>query len=165
MERALMAGGLIEQVSPTQIAGWVSQNDVAYPEVVLKVNGSRVARTRAIEMVDRGEFGQVQQFFLNIKMLWDFVGPSDVLSVWAGDEELFTADGAAPVAAEAGERDVPELLALIEGGHVFNKKGGLQLSKLLNTQWQQEVLATFDTLKARTRELMGLDLFPCYGTL
>lgn len=160
-----MSGGLIEEVSATQIAGWVSQNAVAYPEVVLKVNGSRVARTRAIEVVDRGPSGAVQQFFLNIRMLWDFVGPSDTLSVWSGDTQLLTADGLAPVAAQPGRRDPADLLALIEAGHVFNKKGGLQLSKLLNTDWQKEVLATFDTLKARTSELMGLDLFPCYGTL
>lgn len=157
--------GQVTEVRGKHVCGWVEAADGRYPEVVLHVNGRPVAKSRAVEATIRPDGVQIRTFHLNVGRLWAYLRTTDQLSVICDGVSLLTEDGGPPAPFRDGNLPLDRLFALLEQGHVFNKMGELQLSKLKDLPWQTEVLATFDAVRAAVRDGFDTELFPAYGTL
>jgi len=64
-----------------------------------------------------------------------------------------------------GPHTVQDLREKFEQGYLFSHYGKLQLSKQLDTKWQQEVMGLYERTRAILKETHGYDAFFIYGTL
>lgn len=106
-----------------------------------------------------GQGGQTFRF--NLSAIWSYIGSSAHLQIRANG---LLADLPVPHFAHAPKFNLEDLRQKLEAGHVFNEKGKLQLSKTVDTVWQDNMFALFDGMSAILAK-KDLKLFVMYGTL
>lgn len=102
-----------------------------------------------------------QKFRFNLSSIWSYIDSQARLQIRAGD--VFV-DLPTPDFAGIPKFTLEDLKQKLEAGHVFNEKGKLQLSKTVDTVWQNNMFALFDGMSA-ILATKGLKLFVLYGTL
>jgi methyltransferase family protein len=162
-----VTGGLVEVFDDQQVTGWVEDAAAAGPvRVSLQVNGVEVAGTWAVDPAPRTGIGAVRSFRLGLRDLWSYVRTSDQISVHADGRRLpIAAHGTFVQPPTDGGESLDRLEQLLAGGHVFNGKGVLQLSKTVDVEWQKAVLELQARIGEALRDLNGADVFLIYGTL
>lgn len=164
-ERAPVAG-LVEEFSKTLVVGWVAAAPDAGPvRVSLLVNRTEVATATATPAGRRSD-PDVREFRFKVRGLWDFVSRSQRLSVRVEGQPLpIVGHGLSRRPDRNGSSTVEDLTQRLAAGHVFGQTGDLQLSRQLDTEWQGEVLALYDGVRAALATEFGYEAFVVYGSL
>jgi SAM-dependent methyltransferase len=142
---------------PAIISGLLREAGERPVKLQLLVDDLPVAGNWGIPAPDHGG----QTFRFNLSSLWSYIGRGARLQIRAND---MTADLPAPEFADIPKLSLEDLKQKLEAGHVFNEKGKLQLSKTVDTVWQNNMFALFDGMSAILAK-QGLKLFVMYGTL
>lgn len=142
---------------PTIISGLLKEAGERPIKLQLLADGVPLARNWGIPASDQGE----QTFRFNLSALWLYIGSQVRLQVRAND---ITADLPIPAFAGVPKFTLEDLTEKLETGHVFNEKGRLQLSKTVDTVWQNNMFTLFDGMSAILAS-KGLQLSILYGTL
>ena len=157
---------LVEEFTPEGLSGWVEVPDERGVRVQLCVGDTEVMATWALDRTDRAPGPTVRGFSLRTRDLWAYCSRTDRVTVRIdGVPVPIAGHGLWLVPASDGPHGLAGLRREREAGRVFGRTGRLQLSKGLDRDWQERVLALY----ARTREVLaaerGLDAFLMYGTL
>src|SRR5581483_154187 len=105
------ARAVVEVFDPDGVSGWVEvAPGAAPPPVELYVDDLRVDSAFAADAGERHAAGDVRTFRFPLADLWDFVGPSNRLTVRVGGRPVpITGHGMFRVPDSAGARTVAEL--------------------------------------------------------
>ena len=126
----------------------------------------QVAGTWANDVVSRSGDTEIRGFRFVLRDIWSYAAGGERLTVRADGALLPIAGvGMHLSAPTGGTRSIGTLKKRLNSGHVFSRKGRLQLSKSLDQQWQSEVLEFYSGLRSTLKDALGLDLFFIYGTL
>lgn len=160
--------GMVEEFEQRYIVGWVEASGADFPvKVSLWVNDLEVASTWADEPSRHNTQRTTRGFRIFLRDIWQFCTRSDKVTVRIGGRPL-------PIAQKGtykrpgrggGTRTLEELKTLLANGHVFSQVGNLQLSKRLDTKWQNAVLGLYEEVSSVLREKHDYDPFVIYGTL
>jgi SAM-dependent methyltransferase len=142
---------------PTIISGLLREAGERPVKLQLLADGIPLAGNWGIPAPDQGG----QTFRFNLSSIWSYLGNEARLQIRAND---VTADLPALSFADTPKLSLEDLREKLEAGHVFNEKGKLQLSKTVDTVWQNNMFALFDGMSA-ILATKGLKLFVLYGTL
>ena len=142
---------------PAIIAGLLREAGERPVRLQLLADGVLLAGNWGIPAPDKGG----QTFRFNLSAIWSYVGSQARLQIRADD---VTKDLPAPDFAESPKLCLEDLRQKLAAGYVFNEKGKLQLSKTVDTVWQNDMFALFDGMSAVFAN-KGLKLFVLYGTL
>ena len=142
---------------PAIIAGRLREAGERPVKLQLLADGIPLAGNWGIPEPDRTG----QRFRFNLSSIWAYLGSRARLQIRANDT---TVDLPAPDFADTPKFTLDNLRQKLEAGYVFNEKGKLQLSKTVDTVWQDNMFALFDGMSAILAG-KGLKLFVLYGTL
>ncbi len=142
---------------PAIIAGRLTETGERPVKLQLLADGLPLAGNWGIPAPDRDG----QRFRFNLSHIWSYIGSQARLQLRAND---ITADLPPPAFAGVPKFSLEELRQKLETGHVFNEKGRLQLSKTVDTAWQNAMFTLFDSIST-ILAAKGLKLFVLYGTL
>jgi SAM-dependent methyltransferase len=186
--------GLVEEFTDTDVRGWVSVPPDAPPvRVQLRIADFDAAityatspntaddptddaaalpaqPTGALHQVappyERNSWQEIRPFAFHLRDLWDYAGPTTKLSVRAGDALLpIHGHGMYLLPARRRKHPLATLRAKLAEGYVFSQYGELQLSKKLDTVWQQRAMDLYDSVRRIVADEYGHDVFLTYGTL
>lgn len=160
--------GLVETISEAEATGWIklpSEEDYAY--IKLLFNDRELFTFRTTHEISRsGVEGKVAFFSLRFKSIWRYMSPKDELAFSFCDEKLFIAGHGFSFGHDKPRvTNSKVMFRKLEEGYIFNQKGYLRLSKTLDYEWQDNVLALYNRVKDFLYERYGLDLFVMSGTL
>lgn len=147
----------ISDFSPKIISGVLRGAEGRPVKLNLVVNGKSVAGNWGIPTT----CGTSQTFRFNLSSIWNYVAPTDNFQIKVEEQVHHLAP---PVIDSKPKFTFADLAAKLDEGHVFNEKGGLQLSKTVDTQWQNKMFTLFDEMSALL-SLRGIKLVVMYGTL
>ncbi|GAA4722332.1 hypothetical protein GCM10023350_00500 [Nocardioides endophyticus] len=109
---------------------------------------------------------EIRTFSFRLRDIWDYCGPGTVVRVVVGDQPLpINQHGMFLKPRTTGAHTPADLRAKLESGYVLGQWGRLQLSKRLDTAWQQSVLALYQRVRGVLQAHGGYDAFVIYGTL
>jgi Methyltransferase domain len=161
-------GGRVEEFSRRHAQGWVNAAVDAKPiRVSVHIDDLEVAAGWATSWrAEPSSNGEHRYFTLRLAGIWKYCQPTNKLTVRADGELLpITGHGMYLVPAQAGRSNLKRLRALMAEGYVLGQKGRLQLSKNLDTNWQEGVLGLYAEVREILAEAYGYDLFIAYGSL
>jgi SAM-dependent methyltransferase len=157
--------GLVQKVSPKGISGFVGFDPDVKTSILLLLNGTPIAETGA------GRHNESDDtrvgFTFRVDELWEYVGDGDRIQVVHNGGLLEIANhGNCYAFNEARPSRAGELLEKIDAGYVFKKNGTL-IPGLTRTgsNWQENVFALYEKLRADLKKEFNLDLTITYGTL
>jgi hypothetical protein len=114
----------------------------------------------------RNSRGEIRTFSFRMRGIWDYCGPSTKVRVVVDDQPLpINQHGMFLKPREKGEHTPADLREKLANGYVLSQWGRLQLSKRLDVEWQQAVLALYERVRALLQAKLGVDAFVIYGTL
>ncbi len=114
----------------------------------------------------RNSSRQVRTFSFRVRGIWQFVNRKTKVSVRVGGQWLpISGHGTYLTPPRRGRRSMAELRELVASGHVLSQDGKIQLSKSLDTEWQEEVMDLYTRIRTVFADEFGHDLFFVYGTL
>ena len=142
---------------PAIISGLLREAGERPIKLQLLVDGFPVVGNWGVPASDRGS----QTFRFNLSAIWNYIGSQARLQIRAND---FSADLPEANFAEAPKLSFDDLKQKLNAGYIFNEKGKLQLSKTVDTAWQNNMFALFDGMSTILAK-KGLKLFVMYGTL
>lgn len=161
--------GAVELVSNDKIVGWAVDTDQPHAaRIDLCIDGTKVKTLKALRarpgFANLVPEGRVEfQFRLHSSLL-RYVRSGSSLSFQLGGQSLpIVTNEVTGTGAHA--RPVSELVSLLQRGYVVTKKGRVQLSIHLDTDWQRQVFAFYDYARKKFQDLFGYDLHITYGTL
>lgn len=159
--------GLVEELGPDRLRGWVAVPETAPPlRVAVFVGETEVMGTWAADRTSRLPRGRVRGFSLGTRHLWRYCSRRDRVSVRVDGVPLpIVGHGLWLTPEQDGPHDLAALQQQRDGGMVFGRTGRLQRSKALDTEWQRRVLALYDRTGEVLQAELGTDLFLLYGTL
>lgn len=163
--------GRVERFDQRVVIGSVTVPRGADPvPVELFLNDVRVAGTLAgplEEPDDVNSADETRAFRFALRDLWRFTGPADRLTVTAAGQPLPIGNHGHRylTPTKDGLRTVARLRERMANGYIFDQFGRLQLSKMLDTEWQANVMGLFAAVRELAKERFGHDLFLIYGTL
>jgi SAM-dependent methyltransferase len=163
-----MPTGVVEVFSQREAAGWVAAAPDAKPiRVSLHVDELEVtAGWATTARSDRAAFGEARSFRLRFSDVWKYAGPKNKLTVRANGTPLpIAGTGMYLVPKKRAQRSLKRLRAEMAEGYVFSQTGRLQLSKKVDTEWQESVLNLYDGVRQVLSEVHGYDLFLIFGSL
>lgn len=109
---------------------------------------------------------EVRTFSFRMRDIWNYCGPgSQVRVVIDGRPLPINQHGMFLRPRDKGEHTPADLSDKLANGYVLSQWGRLQLSKRLDTEWQQSVLALYERVRALLDAHLGMDAFVIYGTL
>jgi SAM-dependent methyltransferase len=164
----LAPNGRVEEFSRRWVAGWVAASVDAEPiRVSVHIDDVEVgvgwATSARAEPASKGEH---RQFALRLVGMWKFCQPTNKLTVRVNGEALpITDHGMYLVAPKPGRRNLKRLRVRMSEGYVFGQTGHLQLSKKLDTKWQEAVLQLYTEVRDILAEVYGYDVFLAYGSM
>lgn len=164
---APVSNAMVEVLERRQIVGWVEVPQGAPPtRVGLYINDTQVVGVWAVDPAGRRGTGEVRQFRFPLFDLWRFAKTTDRISVRI-DGRLLPINGRGTFyhPRNDGRSDLAELGRLQNDGYVFSDAGKLQLSKTIDTGWQNTVTGLYTDMRAELREQFGIEPFFIYGTL
>lgn len=136
---------------PTIISGLLRKAGERPIKLQLLADDIPLAGNWGIPSPDQGG----QTFRFNLSSIWFYIGNSARLQIQAND---LLAALPVPHFAHAPKFNLEDLKQKLEAGYVFNEKGKLQLSKTVDTVWQDNMFALFDGMSAILAK-KGLKLF------
>ena len=160
--------GRVDQFTRRQVAGWVAASIDAEPiRVSVHINEVEVVAGWATSArAEPTRKGELRFFDLRIDGMWNFCHPNQRLTVRADGELLpITDHGMFLVPPKDGRRTLKQLRTKLAKGYVFGQTGKLQLSKQLDTPWQEAVLELYAGVRTILKETYGYDVFLTYGSL
>ena len=114
----------------------------------------------------RNSRGEIRTFSFRMRDIWDYCGPGTKVRVVVDDQPLpINQHGLFLKPRTKGEHTPDDLRDKLANGYVLSQWGRLQLSKRLDTEWQQAVLALYERVRALLQAKLGVDAFVIYGTL
>ncbi len=160
--------GLVEVTGEDQITGWVSVGSTAAPptRISLHLNGLEVGSTWATDVRGLNSWGEVRTFRFRTRDIWAYARK--------GHKVVVRADGSAlPIHGHGmflhpladGKRPFQLLKTRLASGYVFSSSGRLQLSKKLDTAWQEKVTGLYDQVSGILKDTHGYTPFVIYGSL
>jgi hypothetical protein len=164
----VVPSGLVELFSQRIASGWVAAERDAKPiRVSLYVDELEVtAGWATTSRTDRVASGEARSFRLRFSDVWKYAGPKNKLTVRVNGTPLPIAGvGMYVVPKKRAQRSLKRLRAEMSAGYVFGQSGLLQLSKKVDSQWQQVVLNLYDGVRGILAEVHGYDVFLMFGTL
>ncbi|MGL5808882.1 MAG: hypothetical protein ACRCYQ_02940, partial [Nocardioides sp.] len=109
---------------------------------------------------------EVRTFSFRIKDIWAYVGPRTKVTVRVGGRPLpIYRHGMFLSPPRRGRKQLDDLRALFDQGHLLTQKGRVQLSKQLDTGWQSAVMGLYEKTQKVVRAAHDYDVFFIYGTL
>jgi hypothetical protein len=109
---------------------------------------------------------QIRTFSFGVRGLWPYVRRRTRVTVKVDGHPLpIHGHGMYLSPPERGRHTVPELREKLAQGYVFSQFGRVQLSKQLDTAWQQGVMDLYTRVRSAVREELGYDVWFVYGTL
>ncbi|MFC7496711.1 MULTISPECIES: class I SAM-dependent methyltransferase [unclassified Nocardioides] len=182
--------GMVEEFSHEQVLGWVSVRPEAAPTRVdlflgpIKVSSTYATPDGAMSQASakkkrdrtpsirsprgdrRNSRAQIRTFSFKIHSLWGYAARGSRLRVEVDGRPLpIHGHGMFVKAPRDGAHDPDLLKERLGAGWVLARTGMVQLSKQLNTQWQEAVMGLYDDVRTILREEHGNDLFLTFGTL
>jgi SAM-dependent methyltransferase len=159
--------GLVEEFTGRRIAGWVAARPEKFPvRVSLHVGAVEVASTWANDPSNINAPSEVRGFGFALADLWRYAKRSQRLTVQVDGRTLPIAGcGMYRHPAEDGENSPSQLHEKFEQGYVFAQTGHLQLSKQLDTRWQEAVLDLYQRVCGVVESTYGYTPFLIYGSL
>lgn len=160
--------GLVESLTESEATGWVllpDGEDIGH--IGLYFNDALILTFRTTHEINRtGVSGRVAFFSLRFKSIWRYMSPQDTLVFSFQDKSLFISGyGYAYSHDKKRVTSSKVLFNKLDQGYIFNQKGYLRLSKTLDYDWQDNVVALYNRVKDFLHERYGLDLFVMSGTL
>ncbi|MFC6342871.1 methyltransferase domain-containing protein [Nocardioides hankookensis] len=114
----------------------------------------------------RNSRAEVRTFSFRLRDIWDYCGPATRIRVVVDGQPLpINQHGMFLRPRQKGAHTPADLRAKLESGHVLGQWGRLQLSKRLDTEWQQAVLSLYERVRRVLHAELGYDAFVIYGTL
>lgn len=159
--------GLVEYFNKGGITGWVSPADSGSPvRVTLNINGFPVHSTWANVDTTADIVGEAMGFYIGAKDTWSFCKKGDRLTVTVNEEVLpILGVGNYKRVRSTGARNLEELKSLLANGYMFNRRGVLQLSKKLDTEWQKQMIGLYRKISKILEQSYGITPFLMYGSL
>lgn len=159
--------GCAETFTRDAISGWVAIPSGHAPvRITLHLEDLQVAGTWANDVVSRSGDTEIRGFRFVLRDIWTYAADGERLTVRADGVPLPIAGvGMHLSAPKGGTRSIGLLKKRLNSGHVFSRKGRLQLSKQLDQAWQSDVLEFYSGLRSCIKDALGLDLFVMYGSL
>lgn len=139
------------------IAGQVTGTSDRPVRLKLFANDLQIASHWGIPSLD----GRIQTFRFNLSAIWQYLGPETAFRISTDEASV---DLPSPTFAGTPKYSFDDLRDKFAAGHVFNEKGGLQLSKTVDVDWQNRMFRLYDEMRA-ILELRGVSLIAMYGTL
>ncbi|MGM8930651.1 LicD family protein [Salinicola halophyticus] len=160
--------GLVESMTESEATGWIQlPSGSEFAHIELYFNDQLLLKFRTTHEVFRfGVKEKIAFFSLRFKSIWRYMAPEDKLSFKFDGERLFVA-GHGYSYCHGKERITHSrvLFKKLNEGYIFNQKGYLRLSKTLDYEWQNSVLALYHRVRDFLSERHGLQLFVMSGTL
>lgn len=159
--------GIVEKFDAGQVTGWVAVPAHAQPvRVSLQVNAVEVAATWATDPMPRTNWGEARSFEFALHDVWAYCRKSDKLTVRMDGKSLpIAGHGMYLTPTRNGKHSLGALKERMAAGDVFGQTGRLQLSKKLDTEWQERVLGLYQRVREELTEVAGYDAMFMYGTL
>jgi SAM-dependent methyltransferase len=159
--------GVVEEFTASHVSGWVAVSPAApAPLIELKVDGIVVAEMHATAAAKRHGPGEYRRFRFRVHDVWDYTSPGSRVTVLAGGHRLpISGQGLAGKPPRSGNKSMEFLVEQLDAGYMFSSQGRLQLSKKIDREWQDVVLALCDEVAQLLTRTYGYDAFAMYGTL
>lgn len=114
----------------------------------------------------RNSRAQIRTFSFRMRDIWDYCAAGTKVRVVVDDRPLpINQHGMYLKPRTPGPHTPADLRAKLESGYVLGQWGRLQLSKRLDTEWQESVLALYQRVRRVLHAQAGYDAFVIYGTL
>jgi hypothetical protein len=160
--------GLIETMTESEATGWVKLPEgEAFAHIELYFNDKKILTFRTThEVIRSGVDGKVGFFSLRFKSIWRYMSPKDKLVFLYNNNPLFISENGYSYSHDK-ERvtNSKVMFKKLEEGYIFNQKGYLRLSKTLDYDWQDNVVALYNRVGEFLKVRYGLELFVMSGTL
>jgi hypothetical protein len=163
--------GVVERFTRREVTGWVAVTpDTSPVRVDLVVGDLVLASTYATHgprsAGTRNGREEVRAFAFRVRDMWPFLARFTQVTVQVDGNRLPIAGHGMNVRPRRnGERTLDELRTLLDSGHVLTHHGRIQLSRRLDSEWQDGVMDLYTRVRAVLHEDFGLEAFLCYGTL
>ncbi|MFC7621866.1 methyltransferase domain-containing protein [Microlunatus sp. GCM10028923] len=159
---------LVETFTRQEVAGWLLvPPDTPACRVSLCLND--VAATEVVAHPEPGPADGLQRrrFRFVLYDFWRFARTTDTVSVRYGERPILlsvrNSYGYHP--KTDGLSTPEELITLLRSGHIFGQGGKIQLGKVIDTGWQDQVLRLHAAVHRQLEAEFGLRTFLGYGTL
>ena len=114
----------------------------------------------------RNSTEEIRTFSFRIGGIWPYVKRRHRITVRVDDLPLpIYRHGMFLRSRRDGEQDLRELRRKFQDGYVLSQMGAVQLSKKLDTRWQQRAMELYTRVRTILREEHGYDAFLMYGSL
>lgn len=164
-------------VSDSLSGPWPSSKPFAAPPAGAPAAASVVPATRGPQRQQplniaspagdrRNSSEQIRTFAFRVREIWPYVKKSTRITVQADGQPLpIHGHGMYLSPPKRGRKSVEELRSLMAQGYVLSQFGRIQLSKKLDTAWQQRVMSLYHEARKALAEELGYEAFLIYGTL
>ncbi|WP_152362865.1 class I SAM-dependent methyltransferase [Microlunatus speluncae] len=158
----------VDELGREQITGWVLvPPETAESRIALCLGDVVATEVVAQPAGEAGDGLQRRRFRFALYDFWRFAKTSDTVSVrYAGRPILITdrqSYGYRP--KTDGLSSAAELSTLLAAGHIFGQGGKIQLGKIIDHGWQDQVLRLHQAVHRVLADEFGLRTFLAYGTL
>lgn len=159
--------GMVELFEQRQVVGWVEANADRFPiRVTLFINDVEVASTWADDPSQHNTRRMIRSFRFALYDIWQFCHKRDRLTVRIDGRPVpIAAKGTYKRPGKDGKHTLADLKHRFDEGYVFGQTGRLQLSKKLDTVWQDSVFGLYEKVSAIVSSKHGYDAFVIYGSL
>ncbi|GAB3757302.1 hypothetical protein GCM10028864_41050 [Microlunatus parietis] len=158
----------METFTKQEIAGWLLLPPDA-PECRVSLWLNDIAATEVVAHPEPDTVGGLQRrrFRFVLYDFWRFARTTDTISVRYDERPvLLAARKSYGYRPKIDGRSTPEeLITLLRTGHIFGQGGKIQLGKIIDTGWQDQVLRLHDAVHRHLEAEFGLRTFLGYGTL
>ncbi len=114
----------------------------------------------------RNSQAEIRTFSFRLRDIWSYCGPGTRVRVVVDGSPLpINQHGMFLRPLTKGAHTPADLREKLENGYVLGQWGRLQLSKRLDTEWQQNVLGLYERVRGLLAAHRGYDAFVIYGTL
>lgn len=159
--------GVVTLFSRKEVSGWIVPTS-AEEKVIIKVNGEQIATTAPAKKIRYDGRWENYGFSRQLGALWDYLGSGDQVTLdYAGRPVPIAEFGFAYVRKpkEPLASRVPEMLAKMRDGFVFDKYGKFKLSIRLDSLFTSNLFSLFEEVAQQVKQRFSYDLFPTYGTM
>ncbi|CUR54440.1 hypothetical protein NOCA2170012 [metagenome] len=109
---------------------------------------------------------EIRTFSFRVRGIWPYVGPRTRITVRLDGRPLpIYRHGMYLSPPKKGRKSIEELKRLFDEGYLMSQYGTVLLSKKLDVDWQDAVMALYHRTQKVVREAFGYDVFFIYGTL
>lgn len=159
--------GLIDEFTEKGISGWVNTKNKKITTVELFINEHPVHSTVALLPKKKyAKNGNIKGFYIGIQGIWKYSKKTDRLTVRVNNQMLpIVNNGVYYKPKQDGESSVDNLLKLLSKGYLFTKLGDLELSKVIDKEWQMQVFYLHDLVVDILNKHYKITPFIIYGSL